>query len=206
MKPTWKPVIGYEGAYEVSDDGAVRSMDRFVACKNGFRSTKGKTLIPHLNGKGYLHVGLSSGKSRTVVVHKLVANAFLGERPEGYVINHIDGNKENNAALNLEWCTYTYNNVHALNSRLRVIPKGKDHPLFGRVGVRKGMKSSPEAVAKMIATKTGVALPRTRVLHVPSGLEFQSIAAAARYLGVKPGRLRAQVRGQSPNALCVVAL
>ena len=69
---------------------------------------------------GYMQVGLSiDGKTATRYVHGLVAEAFLGLRPTGYDVNHIDGDKANNAVLNLEYCTRSENHRHAFRIGIR---------------------------------------------------------------------------------------
>lgn len=102
----WRPVVGYEGAYEVSDLGQVRSMDRLVPCKGGFRSSRGQTLKATPRPSGYLQVGLA-GKS--ALVHSLVARAFLGERPSGYEVCHNNGDPADNRVVNLRIDTISSN-------------------------------------------------------------------------------------------------
>lgn len=115
MKEIWKPIRGHEGSYEVSNLGRVRSVDRDRLYGGGrnkpyVRHLPGKVLRQFLDGKGnYLHVSLG-GNSPCKNVHRLVAEAFV-PNPNGYLeINHIDENKRNNSADNLEWCTRVYNN------------------------------------------------------------------------------------------------
>lgn len=114
----WKAVLGYEGLYEISDDGRVRSIDRQLPD----RYVCGRILRQHHSGKGYLSVALcKNGKSTTVYIHVLVANAFI-PKPQStkrLVINHIDGDKNNNTIGNLEWVTYSENNQHAYDSGLK---------------------------------------------------------------------------------------
>ena len=99
----WLPVTGYEGIYEVSSFGRVQSLDR-EDCKG--RRLKGRVLSPGTSG-GYPFVQLSDNGEKWVVrVHTLVADAFLGERPEGYEVNHIDGDFMNNAVSNLRYMTH----------------------------------------------------------------------------------------------------
>ena len=103
----WRPVVGYEGLYEVSNTGRVRSLDRYDR-KN--RLKKGKLLKNKDNGNGYLLCGLSkNGIVKNKYIHRLVAEAFI-ERPDGlYEVNHKDEDKTNNNVDNLEWCDATYN-------------------------------------------------------------------------------------------------
>ena len=107
----WKPIKGYEGNYEVSNIGNVRSIDRIVKYSNGREyHKKGQRLIPTDNGKGYLIVGL---KNKNHYVHRLVADTFI-EHPNGKdFVNHIDYNRKNNTVENLEWCTVSENIKHS---------------------------------------------------------------------------------------------
>lgn len=103
----WRPVVGYEGYYEVSDIGQVRGVARDVYHGNGtYRKQHSKVLRPHPDGGGYLQVGLHrEGSAHMAKIHRLVAIAFL-PNPGGLLeINHLDENKRNNALSNLEWCT-----------------------------------------------------------------------------------------------------
>ena len=118
----WKPIAGYENSYEVSDDGCVKSLDR--TGPDG-RKLSGKILKPCIAGKGYLRVCLrKDGKTHEEYIHKLVAQAFLPPRDGCNVVNHIDGNKQNNSCDNLEWVTYSENNQHAYNHQLK--PRGHE--------------------------------------------------------------------------------
>lgn len=111
----WRPVKGYEGLYEVSNKGRIRSLDRIAIFKDG-RSRKyyGKVLeIKTVNNSGYLTVGLhNNGKQKTLLVHRVVAEAFI-DNPNRYPeVNHIDQDKLNNRIENLEWCTHIKNVNH----------------------------------------------------------------------------------------------
>lgn len=117
---TWKAVEGYEGLYEVSTIGAIRSLDRVVirAERRGeIRQTlKGKILSASRNKRtGYYHVVLcKGGKEVSHYVHRLVAEAFV-PNPLGLPeVNHRDLDKSNNAADNLEWATSSGNKRHAV--------------------------------------------------------------------------------------------
>lgn len=107
----WKPIKDFEGIYEISNDGIVRSLNHKRKNKNGIYIQKGKVLKCGINKKtGYKMVSLSkNGKSKTKYIHKLVAETFL-DNPNNYeCINHKDENKLNNDIDNLEFCTKKYN-------------------------------------------------------------------------------------------------
>ena len=119
----WMPVVGYEGLYEVSNKGRVKSLN--------YRSYKNiqKILIPHKSAGGYLTIGLTkNGKRNTKQIHRLVYEAFVGELPEYkrngkgediLEINHIDEDKTNNCVWNLELITHTKNVNHGTGIQRR---------------------------------------------------------------------------------------
>lgn len=121
MEEIWKSVLGFEGYYEVSNIGNVRSCDRYVKCSRGgnYRLWKGKVLRQtKASTRGYMQVHLSKkGVISAVYVHRLVAESFLLERNE--TVNHIDGDKTNNKLENLEWISYSDNNKHAFELGLK---------------------------------------------------------------------------------------
>lgn len=119
----WKPVKGLEGRYEVSNEGRVRSVDRFVTGSNGVRQQrKGKMLSTHYNHKGYKRVMING---KTKCVHQIVAGTFVPNPDNKPQVNHIDGNKDNNRADNLEWMTVQENLKHAWDNGLKSV-KGFD--------------------------------------------------------------------------------
>jgi len=108
----WRAVKGYEGFYEVSNMGRVKSLKRRVPNPNcgGQYTVNEKILRPSSNPLGYENVRLSKGGvSVHKLVHRLVAEAFI-ENPNNYpVVNHKDETPSNNSVANLEWCTQKYN-------------------------------------------------------------------------------------------------
>lgn len=118
----WKPVPGYEGLYEVSDQGRVRSLDRKIPTNSGVRFYKGRILIPYFAGiKGYLMVRLSWPDRKKHYIHSLVAEAFYGPRPTGMDCRHLNDNHLDNRAINLCWGTRKQNMEDARrNGRLAV--------------------------------------------------------------------------------------
>lgn len=112
----WKDIKGYEGFYQVSNLGNVKSLKRTWFSKdkkgnNKICSNNEKILKPSDNGCGYLVVNLSkNNKYKMFTVHKLVAVAFVLNDKKLKCINHKDENKKNNNCDNLEWCTHKYNN------------------------------------------------------------------------------------------------
>ena len=121
----WKPIPRYEGRYEVSNTGLIKSVDRVIIRVDGMKQTwRGHPMKQRHNADGYLITDLAygtggHGKSTITLVHRCVAMAFI-ENPNGYrTVNHIDGNKENNNVSNLEWLNDSDNQKHAYRTGLR---------------------------------------------------------------------------------------
>lgn len=111
----WKDIPEYEGYYQVSSIGRVRSCDRVVSGRWGLYSRVGALRSPSIDRYGYLQLVLHKlSRAKHFPVHTLVASAFLGARPEGFHVNHVDGNKLNNFFGNLEYCTTQENTAHAI--------------------------------------------------------------------------------------------
>lgn len=113
----WKSIKGYEGYYEVSDEGKVRSLDRTIAYPDGHvQHLKGKNLHFTKVNSGYLQVVLNKeGKKKRYYVHRLVGSAFLDNPNNFSDINHKDYNKENNCYENLEWMSHMDNLIDLQN-------------------------------------------------------------------------------------------
>ena len=133
----WKDVKGYEGLYQVSNMGRVKSLERTVARRNGSKRTvRERILKPEIIHNGYLRVKLcdSSGKMKKFFVHRLVGEAFH-ENPENKpCVNHIDEDKTNNTASNLEWCTVKENLNHGTRNKRRAKAKSKPVGQYTRDG------------------------------------------------------------------------
>lgn len=109
----WLPIKGYEGLYEVSDKGRIRSIDRIVICRNGtLKPVKGKIRKICQCTNGYCFVTLSKcGTIKDKLVHRLVMDTFVGNSENE--VNHKDGNKTNNRLENLEYVTHSDNQKHS---------------------------------------------------------------------------------------------
>ncbi|MFS1292022.1 NUMOD4 domain-containing protein [Pseudomonas piscis] len=129
MQESWKAIPNFEGFYEVSSLGRIRSIERIVGNRWG---TEAGRIIPERikafsrNSQGYCSVHLYIAQKMTkFYVHRLVATAFIKNPDELPQVNHLDGNKENNAAINLEWCSGTSNCIHALATELYESARGE---------------------------------------------------------------------------------
>lgn len=110
MEENWKPVIGFEGQYEVSDKGNVRSLRRLIEGKSGTKYYRDGCILKPQTSSSYAQVYLTvDGKQKWFKVHRLVAEAFIPNPDNLPCINHKDENKLNNSVDNLEWCDYEYN-------------------------------------------------------------------------------------------------
>lgn len=107
----WRPVVGFEGIYEVSRHGLVRSVDRIVVDNIGrTRHLRGVLLSITQDEHGYMRVGLyRQGSGTGIRVHSLVAAAFIGPRPDEQQVAHNDGDPSNNTVENLRYATYESN-------------------------------------------------------------------------------------------------
>lgn len=114
-------IPGYEGYYQVSNYGNVRSLDRVIKEKTGKTQTlKGRVLKQRTNPGGYRYIELGkNGTKVTFAIHHLVAQAFMPNPGNKRTVNHIDGNKLDNSLINLEWATYSENLEHAYKTGLR---------------------------------------------------------------------------------------
>lgn len=165
MPEHWKDVPGFEGRYQVSDEGRVRSVDHRVRLVAHGRETtrlvKGRVLRPGAQKKtGHLTVAIGKGNSRQV--HELVMTAFEGPRPEGTEIAHNDGDPTHNAWQNLRYATRTSNSqdkVHHGKTRLspadvdRVRREAPGAPRGGKTALAKELGVSPSLISNLLCGK-----------------------------------------------------
>lgn len=115
----WQDIKGFEGLYQVSNFGRVKSLKYN-------KTEREKILSLSSNGYGYLNCGLHKNKKTKLVrVHRLVAEAFIPNINNYREVNHIDGDKTNNRVDNLEWCTRSENMKHAYDNKLKITPTGE---------------------------------------------------------------------------------
>ncbi len=124
-KEIWKDVVGYEGLYQVSNLGRVKSLARSVISHYTDRkpivttNRKERIMKQFLYKTGYLYTGLAKNRvKKKYKIHRLVAMAFIPNPENKPMVNHIDGNPLNNRVENLEWCTNQENQIHAIKTGL----------------------------------------------------------------------------------------
>lgn len=109
----WKDIAGYDGLYQVSNLGRVKSVLRIVQNGNKQRRVDERIMIPVKTKGGYIRVTLKDhGRNKTKTIHRLVAEAFIPNKSNLPQINHKDEDKTNNKVENLEWCTAQYNSTY----------------------------------------------------------------------------------------------
>ena len=125
----WKDIEGYEGWYQISNYGNIKSVDRIIEYKNGaIRSLKGKILKTTTGTPGYYITDIhKKGNVNRVSIHRLIGIAFIPNPHAKPCINHKDGNKINNHVDNLEWVTYRENLTHAYSMGLSNVCPGENH-------------------------------------------------------------------------------
>lgn len=167
----WKDINGYEGYYQISNEGNVRSLDRF----DGVHDRQGTIIKPSLKQNGYLQVGLRKHSTRKWIgIHRLVAIHFIENPDNKPQVNHIDGNKQNNNVENLEWVTAKENQNHATRMGFRNnMPKGEKHPNYGKRGEKS--RSAKPVIRK--DPKTGeTKLYKAKILAKDDGFDVTSIS------------------------------
>lgn len=159
MSELWKDIPGFEGLYQVSNLGRVKSLPRQIWNGKGFFTSTEKILHPNTLTKGYFQAELKKDKKRHLLqVHRLVATTFI-PNPDPCTlnqVNHINGNKQDNRLENLEWSNNSLNQKHAWATGLQKVS---------------GKAGRPKRAVRL--TKDG------------SHILFDSVAEAARFLGLK---------------------
>ena len=188
MKEEWRPVVGYEGLYEVSNMGRVKSVKRTVwnNSRGCYRTVSERIMKPKDSIWGYLRVGLSkNGKEKWYMIHRLVATAFL-ENPQNLPeVNHIDEDKTNNNADNLEWCSSSYNLTY--NGRAEKVGKKVAEKLRGR-------KQSEEHIKKRSKPIYSINKVSGLVLY------WNSAHEASRVLRINQGNITRCCQGKQKTA------
>lgn len=147
----WKPVKGFEGLYEVSNKGNVRSLDRHLMWGNQYCLFKGKPMKPFPNSMGYLRVRLcKNSKVKNYYVHRLVAEAFIPNPNDLPFIDHINTIRDDNRVENLRWCSQKENCNNPL-TREHLTYQKTNKPIYyiDEQGKKIHFKSISEAARKI---------------------------------------------------------
>lgn len=131
MKEIWKDIKNYEGKYQVSNLGRVKSLKRYKENYSKLQLVPEKILAQADNGNGYKFVSLwKDSKQKMYYIHRLVAETFIPNEHDLKQVNHKDGIKNNNSILNLEWCSCSENQKHAYKKLKRITAKNNKHTSF----------------------------------------------------------------------------
>ena len=167
----WKDIPNYEGLYQVSNFGNVKSIERRTLTKAGWSFRVNEIILNKGKSLAYENVTLSkNSKTKTIRVHRLVADAFIPNTENRPQVNHIDGNGSNNHYSNLEWSTSSQNIQHSYDKL------GRQSPNKGKSGV------------KMYNSK--------RVFCTTLGRYWESANLAELELGISSGKVTAVCRGE----------
>ena len=186
----WKDIVGYEGLYQVSDLGNVRSLSRINSCGKKLRGGIRRQTINKKNGYCYVSLCMN-GKAKNYSVHRLVAKAFIEFVPGKNTVNHINEIKTDNRAVNLEWMSLPDNLRYGTHDERSLKNKpdlsGEKHPNYARRGSKalthKGKviginKKNPNDVIVFDTAATA-----SRELHISSGQLCDAINGKAKSCG-----------------------
>ncbi len=133
MEEIWKEVEEFDGNYLISNLGRLKSKSRIVKHPKGTCILKEKILSQVKTKKGYIEFQITyNGKHYSRKAHRLVANAFIDNPDNKPQINHINGNKTDNRVENLEWCTNSENQIHAVKNDLKPTRRVLQYDLDGK--------------------------------------------------------------------------
>lgn len=166
----WVNVVGYEGLYNVSNLGRVKSLDKEISNNRCEYTKKGKILKPYLDKDGYGTVNLyKDGNKKLLKVHRLVAQSFIENNENKPTVNHKNSIRFDNRADNLEWATYSENNQHAFDSGFQ-IPMKKDKCWVYNIN-----PDLHPLAKKVINLKTGEIYGSLKTASLKNGIKYSRI-------------------------------
>lgn len=179
METKWIDIKDYYGLYQINKNGEVKSLNRLVRHRSGFRTIPERILTTNIYRDGYARTTLCKyGIEKQILIHRLMAIAFIPNTKNKPFINHIDGNKQNNALENLEWCTSSENAIHSYKNGL------SKAPWLGKFG-----KENKDSKPIKQYTKDGEFIKL-----------FNGIAEASRITGISKSHISDVCRGEKPFA------
>lgn len=198
----WKPIKDYEGLYQVSNLGRVKSLERIDSLGH---KRKEKIFKPRKDKYGYLRVSLwKDGKGKMVSIHRLVAIHFIPNPDNLPEVNHKDENKENNTLSNLEWCDRKYNNNYGTRiQRFSESHKGKHHTEETKKKIseaKQGKPISEEVKKKMSESHKGENNPNygtgKPIYCMETNKTYPNASQCAEELGLWAESIRAVCKGK----------
>ncbi len=190
IKEIWKDINGYEGFYQVSNLGRIKSLDRYICKSNGvIQFKKGKIKVPKLNSDGYNVIALSkNGRNKTIAIHILVAKHFIANPKNLPEVNHKDFNRTNNVVDNLEWLTHQENIKYSADHNRYKLKDvcGKNNPNYGNHILSEIYKNNPLLAKEKLSRPAGqngravkIALYDNKMNYIKT---FDWIGGCAKYL------------------------
>ena len=154
MEEIWKDIQGYEGFYQISNLGRVKSLERIVHKNNGVIQTrKERIMAERVSTDGYYIAKLTlDGYSKSIAIHRLVAIHFIPNPDNLPEVNHKDFDRTNNRVDNLEWCTHLENIRYSWAEGHYKGRFGKDNPNYGNTVLKERFANNPE-LAQTLARK-----------------------------------------------------
>ena len=173
----WADIEGYEGLYQVSNTGKIKSLGRMRSNHSKKQWVEEKIKKPRKDPQGYHMTDLyKENKAETVRIHRIVALAFIPNPENKPTVNHIDGNRDNNTVKNLEWATFAEQNTHFYEKGLKSVEN-----------IKKTIKAMNKANSVSVECIT-------------DNKVFESQSEAARYYGIDPSSISMVINGKRKSA------
>ena len=189
MEEIWKNIVGYEGYYQVSNFGNVKAIDRCIVKSNGVvQPRSGHVMCKTINQDGYPTVKLSKdGKSERIAVHRLVAIAFIPNPDNLTEVNHLDFNRQNSRADNLEWVEHKDNVHYTINAGRHYCNRdlyGDKNPNYKNTTLKNFYAEHPEEAKKLArrGSQNGMAKSVEVIISDGSMIKFGYLRECAKYL------------------------